>query len=73
MVRNCKRCGGDGVEPDNKAIGRELRAQRESRCYSMREVAIAMGISSSYLGDLELGERRWTPGLRKVFLRVIGK
>ena len=39
--------------------GREARLQREKRGVSLRALARKMGISASYLSDLELGRRHW--------------
>lgn len=40
--------------------GRRLRADREAVSLSLRELARRLGISASYLSDLERGNRRLT-------------
>lgn len=53
----CRRCSGTGREPDARAIGTSVRRLREASGRSLRDVAEALGITASYLCDLELGRR----------------
>lgn len=55
----CSHCGGTGQEPDDKAIGEEVRRTRLKTGMSLREMAGRLEITPSYLCDLELGRRRW--------------
>jgi ribosome-binding protein aMBF1 (putative translation factor) len=56
----CERCLGTGVEPDNKDIGSFFRSRRERANLSLRALAEKLGISPSFLSQLERGDRRWT-------------
>ena len=47
--------------------GREARLQREKRGVSLRGLAKKMGISASYLSDLELGRRHWNMDRIRLF------
>jgi predicted transcriptional regulator len=55
----CPRCGGIGVLPTDAFQGKLLREMREAVGLQQRDVAARMGISASYLSDLELGRRQW--------------
>lgn len=55
----CTRCNGTGIEPENRELGLEFRNMRKRHKYTLRELASRMGISASYLCDLELGRRNW--------------
>lgn len=59
----CPTCGGKGSLPDPAA----LRVKRIKLRLSLSEVARKMGISTSYLCDLELGRRKWDQPLAKKF------
>ncbi len=67
----CRRCGGTGNEPDAQAIGEELRLMRQGAGVSQREMARLMGISPSYLCDLEQGLRRWDPVMQAQFMELV--
>ncbi len=56
----CHCCGGTGKENDHIAIGERLRNLREFRGVHAKVVAKTLGISQSYLSDLEHGRRWWT-------------
>ena len=56
----CTKCGGTGKENDHVAIGERLRKLREFRRVQAKTVAEILGISQSYLSDLEHGRRWWT-------------
>lgn len=61
MTRPCHHCGGTGVEADPLAIGKSMRELRIQRGLSLREVARRMGMSASFISDLERGNRHWGP------------
>jgi len=44
-----------------------MRALRESFGKRQKEIAAAMGITSSHLSDLENGRRRWNDHLRDAY------
>lgn len=45
---------------DDAATGQKLRMMREAAKLTLREVANEVGISQSYLSDLEVGRRNWS-------------
>lgn len=53
----CRRCGGSGTEPDMKAFGEAVRAEREKRGWSLREFARRARCSPAYVHDVEYGRR----------------
>ena len=55
----CRRCNGTGLEPDNVAIGAAMRERRKQAGVSLRALGARLGLSASYLCDLELGRRAW--------------
>ena len=55
----CRRCGGTGEEPDWRAVGAKLRADREQAGLTQTEVAFRLGMSKAYVSDLERGARPW--------------
>lgn len=61
MIVACKRCGGTGREQDDRAIGERMRKKREAKDISLRDLGARLGLTASYLCDLELGRRRWSP------------
>ena len=62
-MQPCRRCGGSGTEPDDRAIGAEMREKRRAAGLSLRDAAKRMGLSASYLSDLERGNRHWRADL----------
>lgn len=50
---------GDAGPDGGKAmtLGQRIRAARESRCLSLRELARRIGVSAPYLSDMELDRR----------------
>jgi transcriptional regulator with XRE-family HTH domain len=67
----CCRCHGSGDEPDNGFIGRQLRANREHEGISLRAMALKLGVSSSFLSQLERGDRTWKPELVLKCLKIL--
>ena len=55
----CKRCGGSGVEQDNRLIGQKFRDRRVKLGLKGAEMARRTGFSRSYISDLEQGRRNW--------------
>lgn len=56
----CRHCNGSGEEVDQAAIGAQMRARRKAAGISLREIARRLGITASYLADMEKGARNWT-------------
>lgn len=57
--RDCQHCAGTGKEPDHRQLGEDLRRFREWHEATLTNVAAEMGLSKSYVCDLELGRRPW--------------
>lgn len=67
MKPACKRCNGSGLEFDQKEFGADVRRRREAVGWTLRAAAKRIGISESYLSDLELGRRHWNADIiRKI-------
>lgn len=49
--------------PNHQKIGKSVRKQREQLKRSQGEVANAIGVTTAYISDLELGKRNWTEEL----------
>lgn len=58
---------GDGVVPEPT----DARKRRVESGVSLSRVAEAMGISTSYLSDLERGNRTWSGDLWKRFRQTV--
>jgi DNA-binding transcriptional regulator YiaG len=56
----CSHCGGDGMEFNSHATGRQIRHLREQSGISLRELARRVGWSAAHQHDLEKGHRNWT-------------
>jgi Predicted transcriptional regulator len=69
----CEHCDGTGKQIDQRALGKELRSRRERANKTLRETAVAMGVSAPYVSDLELGRRHWNSRLIREFVNAIGK
>ena len=65
----CERCLGDGSVIDQRGLGRLLRVRRELLGISLTNAADALGISKSYLSDLEYGRRDWRNTLFTAYTR----
>lgn len=55
----CDACAGEGRMPDG-STGKVLRSEREKAGITQAVVAEAMGISTSYVSDLEADNRDWS-------------
>jgi len=62
-VKRCRRCDGTGVEPDQIKIGAAMRARRQDAKMTMQDVGNLLGLTRSYICDLELGRRAWNADL----------
>lgn len=56
----CHCCFGTGRECDMKHFGKLMRQHRVLAGISLRKMAAAVGITPSFLSNLENGKRRWT-------------
>lgn len=63
----CPKCGGTGKIVDYAV----MLSKRVASGKSAKEVASSMGISTSYLCDLEHGRRSWTPEIVANFEKAI--
>jgi len=64
-MKVCPKCGGTGTIQDDKILGAQLKKKREKAGLPLREVARQMGLSASYICDLEHGRRSWSADLKK--------
>ena len=55
----CPTCNGTGLKPNQKEIGVALRGLRFEAGVGLRPMARLLGISHSYLSQLESGKRKW--------------
>ena len=60
LTIKCDKCAGSGRIPDNKAIGHAQHTKRKHEGIKLIHLAKLMGISVSYLCDLEHGRKPWT-------------
>lgn len=63
----CKKCGGSGELP----MPGSMRMLRGKTGKSLRSIADKMGISASYLSDLERGNRQWDAELIARYKREV--
>ena len=55
----CRCCDGSGHESDDVKLGRTLSGLRLRAGLSLRKMASRMGVSHSFLCQLEHGDRHW--------------
>lgn len=67
----CSRCGGTGQEPDWRQQGHAMRELRKNHGHSLRAMSNFLGISASYLSDMELGKRRYLPYWQEKMLKFL--
>ena len=68
----CHRCGGSGLEPDYRTLGKRARKARLSLGLSLREAARRIGATAAYLCDLEYGRRAWGGKKAGAYLKLLG-
>lgn len=66
----CKACDGTGRLPADD-VGPQLREERERLGIAQKDVAEAMGISGTYIIDLEKGSRRVTNELLAAYQKAL--
>lgn len=69
-TKACPACQGEGSVPDD-GVGPLLRTEREQAGITRKAMADRVGISASYLYDLELGKRRWTNEVMHKYQEVL--
>jgi transcriptional regulator with XRE-family HTH domain len=67
----CKACNGSGIEPNQRVIGEELRANRKELRISLNEVADFIGVTPQFLCDLEHGRRKWSTWSANDYLKYL--
>lgn len=66
----CNSCSGTGRVPDWET-GPVLRAERDKAGVLQKDVATHMGISETYVYDLESGRRPWTNELVAAYQKAV--
>ena len=69
----CRRCKGSGREPDQVETGLWFRAHRQQIGVSLRLMSKRLGISPSFLSNLEQGRRVWTEEVRNAYKAALTK
>jgi predicted transcriptional regulator len=69
--QSCPLCGGSGHLEDAAAQGAAMRELRQTRGFTLEEMAVLVGKSQPYLSDLELGKRRWSVEMVKRYERAL--
>lgn len=69
LERPCRTCG----QPRRVRNGAYLRAIREQKGLSLREVGRRLAWSAAYLSDVERGRRAVTPGVWAGYRAVLGE
>jgi len=69
-TKACATCGGSGSVVSDEA-GPILREEREKLGIQLKQMAAAIGISESYLHDLERGNRRWANDVFNAYQKVL--
>lgn len=59
----CPKCEGAGTLPNPAKVGPELRLVRKQARISLRQLGAQMGLSATYIKDLEHGRKAWTASL----------
>ena len=72
-MKLCTHCNGTGQEPNQSVIGNGLRSQREAAKISLRTMAELIGVSHSFLSQLENGHRAWRRSVSKRYEQAINK
>lgn len=68
----CDKCEGTGKIPAGDT-GLQLRDTREKAGVSLRGLSAALGLSPSYVADLELGRRNLNNGLVELYTEALSK
>jgi transcriptional regulator with XRE-family HTH domain len=69
--QQCHCCNGSGVEKNHKTLGQSMRNSRIKAGLSLRKMAKKIGISFSFLAQLERGNRHWTQDVEYKFLKAL--
>lgn len=72
MSKTCHCCGGTGVDIDGVITGESMRDLRLALRLNQSSVAKELGVSNSYVSQLESGKRKWTPELLKAYRKACG-
>lgn len=70
-MKKCPKCKGVGYVQDDSEIGKDLSIKRREALLTLREVSASMGLSISYVCDLEKGRKKWTEKKKADFLQAI--
>lgn len=64
----CHCCHGSGAEVDEKKASAMLKKLRVRAGIGLREMARRIGVSHSFLSQLEGGRRKWSPHVSHLFM-----
>lgn len=70
-MKPCPRCQGTGEVIDHAAIGAEMQAKRKASKMTLVQMGNLMGLSFSYICDLEHGRRNWSEELKSKYLAAL--
>jgi transcriptional regulator with XRE-family HTH domain len=70
-TKACHCCDGTGQETDNVKLGRALSGLRLRKQITLRAFARELGISHTYLWQLENGKRNWPAHLLKNYREAL--
>lgn len=68
-IDECERVSGKLLKT-RWSLGETMRQIRKSAGITLRDQALSIGVSASYLSDLELGRRLWTKKLVKKLMKI---
>jgi len=69
--QNCHCCSGSGKELDHYQVGADMQSLRKLAGLKQSYIAMKLGFSTSYICQLEKGERHWNLDLIQAFKKAL--